>query len=265
MRDTAIVERLREIAARENITILYACESGSRGWQFASTDSDYDVRFVYLRPLDWYLSIHEKRDVIEEPITNALDFLGWDLRKTLQLFQRSNPRLLEWISSPIVYVPAAPVIEEVWALAPAYFSPFTCGLHHIKTARHYFANALVGERMHVKKIFYALRSSLILKWIEETGAISPMSFWAKVERLIADPILLDAIEQLFSAKQQSREQALIPRIPALEEFVQAEIAHQSETYLTFPHNFGPDAPLDAIFRNAFGATVQWPSTQPSTH
>jgi len=261
---STLVDRLTSIAAEENITILYACESGSRGWQFASADSDYDVRFLYLRPLDWYLTIHPRRDVIERPIVDKLDFLGWDLRKTLQLFQRSNPRLLEWISSPIVYVPAAPVIQKLWSLAPVYFSPYTCGMHHIKMARRYLAEALEDEGMHVKKIFYALRSTLVLQWLEETGRISPMNFWTKVERLIREPALRQAIDQLYTAKQQSSEQTRIPRVPILEEYCRAQIARLGEVYHQFPHTTGPDAPLDALFQSSFGTSIQWPSTQPST-
>lgn len=255
MRDT-IISRLREIEESERIVILYACESGSRGWKFASADSDYDIRFLYLRPLDWYLSIHNGRDVIEPPIVENLDFLGWDLRKALQLLQRSNPRLLEWRSAPIVYVSAAPVIARMWSLAPDYFSPFVCGQHHIKTARHYFAGAIENERMHVKKIFYALRSSLVLRWIEETGTISPMNFWIKVERLIGDPLLLDAIDQLYAAKQHSSEQARIPSIPILEEFCRAEIDRQNGVCHNFPHVMGADRPLDALFRSAFPGITQ---------
>ena len=45
-----IKEKLSQIEERENIRILYACESGSRAWGFASPDSDYDVRFIYVCP-----------------------------------------------------------------------------------------------------------------------------------------------------------------------------------------------------------------------
>jgi hypothetical protein len=72
---------------------------------FESTDSDWDVRFIYVHPRDWYLSIdvEDKRDVIERPINDELDISGWDLRKALKLLRKSNPPLLEWLSSPIIY------------------------------------------------------------------------------------------------------------------------------------------------------------------
>ena len=47
-----IKEQLRRIEDAENIKILLAVESGSRALGFASPDSDYDVRFVYIRSLE---------------------------------------------------------------------------------------------------------------------------------------------------------------------------------------------------------------------
>jgi hypothetical protein len=98
----AIISKLDEIETRENVLIFYACESGSRAWGFPSSDSNYDIRFLYLRPKDWYLSIDSGRDVIELPILDSLDINGWDLKKALGLLMKSNPSLLEWLDSPIV-------------------------------------------------------------------------------------------------------------------------------------------------------------------
>ena len=78
-------------------------QSGSRAWGFASRDSDYDVRFLYVHRRDWYLSVEDRRDVIEQPIAEDLDVSGWELRKALRLLRKSKPPLLEWLKSPIVY------------------------------------------------------------------------------------------------------------------------------------------------------------------
>lgn len=99
---TAILERLVAVEQTEAVRILYACESGSRARGFASPDSDYDVRFIYVRPRDWYLSIDLEhcRDVIERPIEDVLDINGWDLRKSLQLMRKSNPPLFSGCTRP---------------------------------------------------------------------------------------------------------------------------------------------------------------------
>lgn len=130
-----ISAHLDDIETDEHVKIVYACESGSRAWGFPSADSDYDVRFVYVRPVEWYLSLDQKRDVIERPISEGLDISGWDLRKDLQLFRKSNPPLLEWLGSPIVYRERYSVAAKMRALAEIHYSPSACQHHYLHMAR----------------------------------------------------------------------------------------------------------------------------------
>lgn len=150
MKDT-IRSRLDAIQASENVCIVYACESGSRAWGFPSADSDYDVRFLYVRPAEWYLSIDEKRDVIERPFEGGLDINGWDLKKALRLFRKSNPPLLEWLGSPIVYLEKYPVAARMRELARVSYSPSACQYHYLHMARGNFREYLRGEIVWVKK------------------------------------------------------------------------------------------------------------------
>ncbi len=164
-----ILARLGDIEKEENVTIFYACESGSRAWGFPSEDSDYDVRFLYLRPRDWYLSIdvEEKRDVIERPISEMLDISGWDLRKALKLLRKSNPPLLEWLNSPTVYQQDFTITDKIKELVPEYYSPIACLHHYLHMAQGNYREYLKGEIVWVKKYFYVLRPLLAINWIEK--------------------------------------------------------------------------------------------------
>ncbi|MDR1183364.1 MAG: nucleotidyltransferase domain-containing protein, partial [Coriobacteriales bacterium] len=102
MRDT-IQNELLEIEETERVRIIYCAESGSRAWGFASADSDYDVRFIYIRELCDYLRLDTARDVIEWQNDGVLDINGWDVQKALRLLHNSNPTFYEWGNSPIVY------------------------------------------------------------------------------------------------------------------------------------------------------------------
>ncbi len=132
MRDV-IIEKLREIEQKEQVTILHAVESGSRAWGFASPDSDYDVRFIYVRPAEYYLKLEKTRDVIEWQLDERLDINGWDLQKALRLLHSSNPTLFEWNNSPIVYK-----TTEEWAEIRIeinnYFSARSGLYHYLNTA-----------------------------------------------------------------------------------------------------------------------------------
>ena len=114
-----VCAQLRDIEQRYNVRVLYACESGSRGWGFASPDSDYDVRFLYVHRPEWYLRVESQRDVIELPIDDELDVCGWEWRKALGLLKGANPTLIEWLDSPVVYQEDETVVAELRALIPA--------------------------------------------------------------------------------------------------------------------------------------------------
>lgn len=162
-----IKEELKCIEEMHNVKILYACESGSRAWGFPSKDSDYDVRFIYINHPDWYLSIDDKRDVIELPINDLLDINGWDIRKALKLFRKSNPPLQEWLLSDIVYYQKYDFINNLRALSSEVFSPISCFYHYLNMARNNYREYLQGDQVKIKKYFYVLRPVLACKWIEQ--------------------------------------------------------------------------------------------------
>ena len=123
--DVLVPEKLAELEARHGVRVLLAVESGSRAWGFASPDSDFDVRFIYVHDRDWYLRLQRPRDVIEEPIDDTWDVSGWDLDKSLRQLYKCNPTLYEWLQGPIVYRDDG-FSARVRPLAEAYFSPRTC-------------------------------------------------------------------------------------------------------------------------------------------
>lgn len=256
MKET-ILSHLNEIESTENIRIVYACESGSRAWGFPSADSDYDVRFLYVRPAEWYLSIDEKRDVIERPINDGLDICGWDLKKALRLFRKSNPPLLEWLGSPIIYLEKHSVAEKMRRLAAEHYSPTACLYHYLHMARGNFREYLQGDEVRVKKYFYVLRPILAMNWIERGLGIVPTDFNVLVDQLVMDPELRSEIDRLLAAKRAGAELDRGPRIAPISEFVESELARWERH--TIAHHKG--APfhdkLDELFRESL--TEVWQS------
>jgi len=221
----SIINQLQKIKKKHHVQILYACESGSRAWGFPSTDSDYDVRFIYMHPKDWYLSVdlERRRDVIELPIKNELDINGWDLRKALQLLQKSNPSLLEWLQSPIVYELQEKATNRLKDLIPEYYSQQACFYHYLNMARGNFREYLKGEEVWLKKYFYVLRPILALQWIEKENGLAPMKFEKMVEQLIPGGELKQAIQKLLAAKRRGNELQTGPRIDVISRFIEREL------------------------------------------
>ena len=129
-----ILDKLEEIETRENVRVLYAVESGSRAWGVESPDSDYDVRFIYLRPKDDYLRLDEIRDVIEWQLDDILDINGWDIKKTLIQFHKGNATLFEWANSPVVYKTTA-LWQGIYEECRRYFSRKASLCHYYGTAK----------------------------------------------------------------------------------------------------------------------------------
>lgn len=247
-----IQNELRMIEQTEQVRILFACESGSRAWGFPSKDSDYDVRFLYIRPVDWYLSIFEKRDVIERPISSMLDINGWDLKKALNLFRKSNPPLLEWLQSPIIYYESFSIADQIRALSPLTFSPKSCLYHYLHMAKRNYRDYLQGEQVKIKKYFYVLRPILACQWIEQIGTMPPMEFDVLVKELIPlNSELRGAIETLLVRKKSGDELDLEPRIGPINVFLEQQIEHfEQSARETSEAGENRDQQLDKLFRSA---------------
>ncbi|WP_128100582.1 nucleotidyltransferase domain-containing protein [Paenibacillus sp. DCT19] len=247
-----IHQQLEQIEREEQVQILYACESGSRAWGFPSQDSDYDVRFIYVRPLEWYLSIEEGRDVIERPINDQLDINGWDLRKALKLFRKSNPPLLEWLQSPIQYLEKSSIAGQIRAQSPLTFSPKSCMYHYLNMAKGNFRDYLQGHQVKIKKYFYVLRPLLACGWIERYGTMPPMEFERLVEELIpaSDPLSIE-IHELLRRKKAGDELDMEPQLPAIQAFLTEQIEHYEQTASQMAREDAVQIQeLDRIFRLA---------------
>lgn len=229
MRDK-IIANLKSLEEKENITILFACESGSRAWGFPSADSDYDVRFIYVRPTNWYLRVDYEycRDVVEQPINDLLDINGWDLKKALKLMRKSNPALIEWFNSPIVYYKNKRFTEDFKQLITAHYSPRSCFYHYSHMANGNFREFLQGDTVRIKKYFYVLRPVLAMQWIEQGKGVVPMEFAELVDELVHEPTLKSAIEKLLADKHEGFESAYLPRIDVISEFIESELLHFKE-------------------------------------
>lgn len=219
-----IMEELNQVERVQGVTILFACESGSRGWGFASPDSDYDVRFVYAHPRDWYLQVKPQRDVIERPIDDVLDVSGWELRKALQLLHRSNPTLLEWFDSPVVYREDPQWAPRMRLLAREFFSPVRGRHHYLSMAKKNFRGYLQGEMVRYKKYLYVLRPLLAARWIDAGNGMPPMRFADLVSGTVHSAAVLAEIDDLLELKMRVGEAELGPRRPAIHALIESMLS-----------------------------------------
>jgi len=252
---TRIAAALATLEAEHRIRILYACESGSRAWGFPSPDSDYDVRFIYVHPTEWYLGLDEGPDTLNFPVDDELDLAGWELRKTLRLLRGSNAALFEWLQSPIVYHEAPGFRASLAPLLPLAFNG-KAGLHHyLGQLRRGVEEDLVGEEVRLKRLFYALRSALAARWIREKHTLPPMEF-APLRALLPSD-LQRAVEELLAQKAFSNEKTVVAQPAALVEFLRAEYAAGQAARVGLPvaRPTGLGEALDAVLRQQVAWTL----------
>ena len=227
MRDKILAE-IKKIEEQYEVKICLAVESGSRAWGFPSKDSDYDVRFIYVHKKDWYLSIDQKRDVIELPINDLLDINGWEVTKALRLFRKSNPPLMEWLHSGIVYYQAFSLVDQMKTIQNQVFLPQSALYHYLNMAKGNFRDYLRNDEVKIKKYFYVLRPVLACVWIERFNTVPPIAFQTLVEELLEEGQLKREILTLLERKISGDELNLEPKVTVINDYLEKEIIRLEE-------------------------------------
>lgn len=212
-----IISRLREIEEQEQVKILHAVESGSRAWGLASPDSDYDVRFIYIRPMQEYLKLEDQKDFIDWELNEVLDINGWDLSKVLRHFHKSNAMMFEWANSPEVYY-TTDQWKQIRINAETYFSCKASMYHYYGTANKNYNEYLKDDMVKYKKYFYVLRPILACRWIEERQCPPPVLFSELADEVLEIP-MKKIVANLVQVKAEMAEADQGIRIDALNGYI----------------------------------------------
>lgn len=240
-----ILEKLKETEEKHGVEILFAVESGSRAWGFASPDSDYDIRFIYRHDKDWYLSLWDKDETIEFMTENDLDGSGWDLRKTFHLLLKSNAALLSWFYSPIVYVKHENFYDLFKPMADECFSPIAVSYHYLSMSKKYL-EACRDDEVKLKSYFYLLRTALTGKWILEKETVPPVLF-SELLVLVDNPIKTK-IENLITLKAIQGESYYHPNDRELFGFIESMIKETDEKAKGLKGGNADKIKMEKVFR-----------------
>ena len=255
-RDEMITEEilagLREIEQKNDCRVLFAAESGSRAWGFPSPDSDYDIRFFYVHPMNWYLRLDETKDTLEW-FSGDLDYSGWDLRKALRLFAACNPSMNEQLGSPIVYESNNDFAERIRALIPLYFNPIKAVHHYLGIAAHFTGPVFQNEPVGIKKLFYILRPLFAGQWIVRFQTMPPTDFVRLLSEIPIDTELRSLIDELLVQKEKAAEQDKIVTPLPLADWIRLTVEQLPKESQKFPRREKPGwEPLQRLFDDIVG-------------
>lgn len=245
-----ILRQLCEIEREHQVRIPIAIESGSRAWGFASPDSDYDCRFVYVRPREWYLSVFAGKDTIEYTPDAVFDVGGWDVRKVIQHLVKSNAVMLEWLSSPVIYRIDEGVRAELWKLGEAFFNPVAVCWHYLSMARNKLVEIEEADTSKIKKYCYVLRPLACIRYIYTHNKIPYMEYQRNLAEIDLSTRIKKEIEALLKEKETAAEGFLIPRNEHLLRYFQETSAWAENWLGTLHHEKNRDyEQANKVFRN----------------
>ena len=236
-----ILQRLAEIESKYDVKVLYAVESGSRAWGFDSPDSDYDVRFIYVHRRDWYLTLGEKRDVIEEMDPDkVLDLSGWDIRKAFTLMSKGNCSFAEWIGSPIVYYRDEEFLDGLTALKDTFFRTISTVNHYHHMAMNHDRRYLDKRGYELKRFLYHLRGLLASQWAIERRSYPPVLFNDLADAMVKVERIRKEIEEIVRLKKAGAEHNCMTVSQALIDYAVLLNCQITESLRTL----APEQPVD---------------------
>jgi len=229
----AIDARLSEIRRAHGVSIPLAIESGSRAWGFPSSDSDYDCRFVFVRPLEQCLTPWPLRDVIETPLDGELDVNGWELGKALKLLSKGNAVIIEWLTSPIAYGVDETFRAAFIDLANEIADRPLVARHYLHLGRTQRERAAADpDNVAIKRLFYALRPAAALRWLRARpeASVAPMHFPTLMTECEPPSAVAAIVTELIARKAVTRELGRAAPPKELMAFIDVEFAAATETF-----------------------------------
>jgi len=244
-----ILNYLDEIERKEGIKILLAVESGSRAWGCPSPDSDYDVRILFVRPIDSYLTVTNPKEDFDYFLEgDLLDINGWDVRKAFRLIRKSNATPFEWAQSPIVYLERDDFSKKVLALSRKYFRPYHSVNHYRGIAKNSYKVDPKARTIKLKKLFYVLRPLLAAKWILDKKMVPPMDLPTLIPE-ISDQGIANRIKELLGFKRIANEDYVHKLEPLMIDYITDLFKEVEGGKLTPPKEMLDSEALDTTFRN----------------
>ena len=248
MRDV-IVAWMAQLEREYDIRIIYACENGSRNWGMESPDSDWDVRFVFKRsPYHYLTSLSTKNQVIirkEESGAAVLECQGWDIYKVRTMMAKSNPVLIEWMTSDIIYKDiGGAFLRQLYETATTRYNPLALAYHYRSMGKNnYYKYIDRGNDVCYKRYLYAFRGLFNAMWVVFNKSLPPAHFEDAVKLSDFLPAKIKVTAQfLIDNKRKMFDKTPISRIDFFdkylhEQFELFEIPHDINHRVEFTRDF----------------------------
>lgn len=217
-----ILRALQQIEKTYHVKILYACEAGSRSIGLESAESDYDIRFIYAEHINRYVSIDPIRKDVVELVEHKLDMSGWEITKALRLFRKSNPALLEWLHTKVVYVDPHQLKKLLLALQQKLFSKKACIYHYLNIVYKNKKEADTNKPIPVKQAIRIIHPLLMALHIKKFHVFPSGDFFDLI-KYTANKQIAKEINALASKKRNNNGKKWIKLSQDLMDWIEFEV------------------------------------------
>lgn len=168
-----ILKQLEDIEGKYGVKILLAVDGGSRGYGIASPHSDYDIRFIYVRPAADYLRVVNRLpDTISETHFDNLDFHGWDLSKVSDLAASGNVKLWDMLMAKEAYIRQNDFVQAAIKFCNVFQHPRLVQAY-IRRAQEYIEMCKGESTINAKCALHAAVAALQGHWLVHKNTIPP--------------------------------------------------------------------------------------------
>lgn len=125
-----------------------------------------------------YIRLGTHRQSIDREIQDNT-FMGWNLTRFAELLVKSNPSVIEFLNSDLVYRECSEQWDQLRDYANQQFKPIAMmGHYHSLAKADYNKYIASGNDPTVKRHLYVLRALLYKQWVAETHQVPPLDFVA---------------------------------------------------------------------------------------
>ena len=231
-----IIELVKGLEKEYDIKILFCVESGSRAWGMESKDSDYDVRFVFYRKPEEYTLINTKGNVITasfdktfercNPEGCLIDTQGFDIIKFSKMLSSSNPTVIEWLNSDIVYFGKKP--KKYVDFSRNLFNFMSLYYHYKSMGKQNYLKYIKPQNMATpKKYLYTCRGIICSLYVKEYLQLPPIKFPDVLEKMYKDgkldKELVSILKRIIDNKKNQNEIHKMLNMHYLDRFIEQQL------------------------------------------
>ncbi|MFC7199148.1 DNA polymerase beta superfamily protein [Halospeciosus flavus] len=195
----AVERALARVEDEYDVRVLVAHGVGSRAWNLAGPDSDYDVGVVFAqRPVE-YVQLGTYVESVHDEFA-GVDVKAWNAKRFAELLVDSNPAALEFLCSPLVYrrhIDVSGLAEHV----RERFVPIDLYHHYRSLAtRQHEKYVRTGRDPTVSRNLHVVRAALYARSVRETHDFPTLDFPDFLDEVETGEITVD--DRVFTAARE---------------------------------------------------------------